>query len=80
MTTVCKRCCNDACMHARTQTLDMVREMVLELWDQLPSARLTAQATSERLKKFRLIKFFDEKIRDSGYENEVLQSLYLKVT
>ena len=52
------------------QSFDRITETIHELWDSVPDARLTAEATSERMKLYRL-EMFDEKTTDSGLDIEV---------
>ncbi|XP_064397814.1 activin receptor type-2B-like [Halichondria panicea] len=52
-------------------SFDTLTEMITELWDTYPEARLTAEAIFRGLTNFRLSKFPDDKAIDSGYENEI---------
>ena len=45
--------------------------MITELLDTYPEARITAEAISRGLTNFRISKFPDDNVIDSGYENEV---------
>ena len=52
------------------QPFDRITVTIVELWDSVPGARLTAEATSERMKLY-MLETFDEKTTDSSLDIEV---------
>ena len=52
------------------QSFDRITVTIVELWNSVPGARLTAEAASERMKLYRL-ETFDEMTTDSSLGIEV---------